>query len=255
MGLKRFLIVALAALTLSPFTAAQEDCDTALEREWFANSGGRDGFYDPVAVQPSPEEKASLRATIDQCKANGTHFKVRAGPAEEDATATISLMLLAVALDEPEILDQLVSEGHAADGLPNYFGSSTLSFAVWRQVPKSIWWALHQGVDPNLADVDGMTALMYATQRPQDQVASIYLLIGAGADVNAENDKGVSPLAISIRSGRFDSAAMLYEAGANAERAKDFLLNLANKTSVESARDEILENVARFVAEVEKPGR
>ena len=37
MGLKRFLIVALAALTLSPFTAAQEDCDTALEREWREN--------------------------------------------------------------------------------------------------------------------------------------------------------------------------------------------------------------------------
>jgi len=230
--------------------AERDNCDLALEREWRTNSGARESVLDLVARQPSADEKKELRETIGRCKADHTHFQFDDGYSSGELTISISVMLLAAALDEAEILDQLVADGHSADGLPNYFGTSTLSFAVWRQAPNSIAWALDEGIDPNLADIDGITALMYSAQRPQDQVESMKALIGAGANVNSRDENGWTPLAVSIRSRNFDGAAILFEAGADADIATDFLMETAKTTPAESARTEIRELVARFNAEI-----
>src|SRR5438128_7579782 len=58
---------------------------------------------------------------------------------------------------------------------------------------------LKQGRRPDTASEDGTTALHWATYR--EDVALVELLISAGADVNAANRYGATPLALACRNG------------------------------------------------------
>ena len=62
---------------------------------------------------------------------------------------------------------------------------------------------LARKVDVNTTEADGTTALHWASHR--DDLESARLLIRAGANVNAANDLGATPLWIACESG---SAAM-----------------------------------------------
>ena len=58
---------------------------------------------------------------------------------------------------------------------------------------------LQQQVDVNTPQPDGATALAWAAYRNDLETAD--LLIHAGADVNAANDKGMKPLALACSKG------------------------------------------------------
>ena len=75
---------------------------------------------------------------------------------------------------------------------------------------------LTERVDPNVRQPDGATALHWAAH--WDDVATVELLIHAGAEVNAANDYGVPPLAVACQNGSTVSAKVveiLLKAGAN----------------------------------------
>ena len=69
------------------------------------------------------------------------------------------------------------------------------------------------GAEVNAAQVDGMTALHWATYR--DDAESAALLIRAGADVNVQNSYGVPPLSIAAANGNASIVALLLDAGAD----------------------------------------
>ena len=98
-----------------------------LQHEW-NKASNRHGVLSHDVRRPTLDEKSELRTTIRICKAFGTHFDIGIDFLDKDAIAPMSMILLAVELDDVSLLDQLVSEGHPADGLPNYFGMSTLAF-------------------------------------------------------------------------------------------------------------------------------
>src|SRR5262245_49124969 len=54
---------------------------------------------------------------------------------------------------------------------------------------------LREGADVNGRHPDGATALHWATH--WDDIQTVKLLVGAGADVNAANDFGVTPLSMA----------------------------------------------------------
>ena len=98
---------------------------------------------------------------------------------------------------------------------------------------------LRQRVDVNARDVDGTTALHWASSAAD--VPTITLLAGAGADLNAVNRYGASPLSLAARTGNAAVLRALLDAGATVAAADAALadgqtvLMLAARTgSVES---------------------
>src|SRR3954462_7580409 len=89
----------------------------------------------------------------------------------------------------------LISAG-AASGADS---RAPLADAVERMDGPAIRALLQQRVDVNAAQVDGMTALHWATYH--DDLAVTELLIGAGANVNATNRYGVTPLSLACTNG------------------------------------------------------
>jgi ankyrin repeat protein len=76
---------------------------------------------------------------------------------------------------------------------------------------------LKQGANVNAAEVDGTTALHWASYR--DDVESADLLVRAGAKVNAANDLGATPLWTASLNGSAAMVRRLLEAGANPNAA------------------------------------
>jgi ankyrin repeat protein len=72
---------------------------------------------------------------------------------------------------------------------------------------------LQKKVDVNLAEVDGTTALHWASYRDDGESAD--LLIRAGARVNAANDLGATPLWTACLNGSADMVRRLLQAGAD----------------------------------------
>ena len=220
-------------------------CDTYLASEWGQASSMRISD-DHSPRRPTQEEAEQLRTAIRVCKPFTSRFDLVDILSDDEVYGSIPLITLAVELDDSELLEGLVADGHAIDGLPSWNNIDTLQFATYRQASISFNWLLENGVDPNATDNDGYTAIMYAASQPQDRFASIRSLIDAGVDVNAVESRGWTPLAIALRSGRSDNAALLAAAGADVESAKQFLLGLSETTPSDDARVEILERVKSF---------
>src|SRR5207253_1506577 len=68
----------------------------------------------------------------------------------------------------------------------------------------------------NAADSDGTRALHWAIRADEVQIAS--LLLKAGADPNAENRLGVTPLYLAAQNGSAEIIKSLLAAGANANK-------------------------------------
>ena len=82
--------------------------------------------------------------------------------------------------------------------------------AQWIQVRA----LLQQDVDPNTPQVDGMTALHWATWHDDTETAR--QLVQSGANVAAKNRYGVTPLSLACENGNVRLVARLLEAGADA---------------------------------------
>jgi ankyrin repeat protein len=76
---------------------------------------------------------------------------------------------------------------------------------------------LQQRVDVNAPQIDGMTALHWATY--QDDSETEELLVRAGANVNAANRYGVTPLSLACTNGNGTTVELLLKAGADPNTA------------------------------------
>ena len=73
---------------------------------------------------------------------------------------------------------------------------------------------LAKGADVNAAQVDGMTALHWAVNNDDAEMAG--LLVRSRANVNATNRYGVPPLSIACTNGNATLVRLLLDAGADA---------------------------------------
>lgn len=220
-------------------------CDMYLGMEWGRASSVRISF-ERIPRRPSQDEADLLRTAIRVCKPFTSRFDLVDRLSDDEVYGSISLITLAVELDDPELLAKLVAKGHPIDGLPNWADITTLQFAAYRQALHSFYWLLENGVDPTTQDIDGNNALMYVLPNPQHRLESIRALIEAGVDVRVGGAKGWTPLVLAVQSGRFDSAAVLVEAGADARSAKQFLFEISENTPSEDAAIEIRERANSF---------
>lgn len=88
--------------------------------------------------------------------------------------------------------------------------------AAWYPVvggnPNVVGLLLAHGAEVDASDESGSTPLHYAAAQAGRKVAEV--LIAAGADVNARNKDGTTPLAIALRRGNVETARALIAAGA-----------------------------------------
>src|SRR5687768_3257741 len=92
---------------------------------------------------------------------------------------------------------------------------SALADAAEKRDKPTLRKLLGTGVDVNAAQVDGTTALHWATYH--DDVEAVELLVRAGANVNVVNRYGVPPLAQACTNGNEAIVRLLLEAGADAK--------------------------------------
>ncbi len=209
----------------------EEYCDRVLEHEWGRATSLRVSL-DGVLRRPTTEEARELRTVIGRCKSIRRQFNLTNDLMDDEVWGTATVILLAVELDDVSLLDQLVSEGHSYTGLPNSLGVSTLYFSTYRLAENAFGWALENGIDPNLADTEGISPLMIAAMRPQDHLESIRQLIEAGADIDAVDASGRTALIYAVHSREYENATLLVEAGADLNLAmQSLLIDLKNARS------------------------
>ncbi len=228
------VVLASVIVLLADGRVPKKACDYVLEVEWGRATVLRESD-DHVQRKPTAEEASDLRTTIRICKHFTDEFDLTGNMLGEDEVwGTATLINLAVELDDVSLLDQLVSEGHSVNGLPNSLDISTLYVATYRQMGNAFYWSLENGVDPNLADVDGVTPLMLAAMSPQDQLASISLLLDAGAHIDKLDSDGMSALVYAIRRQQYDNARLLAQSGADISLARQGMVR-----ELENANSEI----------------
>ena len=80
---------------------------------------------------------------------------------------------------------------------------------------------VNAGADVNVKGCDGITPLMYAAERAQDETVGV--LIKAGADVNEEDDVGMNPLLRAVMGQSRRCVERLIEAGAAVNAVTEFI--------------------------------
>lgn len=114
-----------------------------------------------------------------------------------------SPLLGAVRNDQPEVAAWLIRHGAQLENPAGNLGATALVQACSRGLDTMIQVLLDAGANPNAADQDGMTPLHQMVRRLADQDAMIPLaqrLLDAGANLLATNAKGLTPLQLCERS-------------------------------------------------------
>jgi len=130
----------------------------------------------------------------------------------------------------PDITNRLLELGASLEQRDK-LGYTPLISAALLGYPEAVTELLSRGAKIEASNNDGQTALMisvlgYATNQVDANAASdnhwhnhwakvIDVLIGRGADVNATDNRGVSPLFMAIFSQNYDLCLQLISAGAN----------------------------------------
>lgn len=129
-------------------------------------------------------------------------------------TALISVLLLLLACSSPggKERETLVSRG-VEFSQENFFNS------VVRGQTEIVKLFLAAGMSPN-AKQGGITALMEASRRGKTHSEIAAALIQAGAEINAQDPYGVTPLSFAAISGSLETIQRLLKSGANV-KAKD----------------------------------
>ena len=183
-------------------------------------------FYStPMARRLTAEEEADVRAILRRCRSVREEFTVFTPVVGDGPAATASVILLAAELNDAAILDELVSEGHPFDGLPNSEGTTTLHVAAVKGLGNTLSWALQQGVAVDVADASGRTPLMMTTWLTQDAVDGTQRLVSAGAQLDVVDEIGRSALTYALIAESNENAALLISLGADPAIARQGILN------------------------------
>ena len=179
----RLALLLLAAIQIIGCTN-EEACHLALNRFW---------NFEIWPIDPETDEQLTARhdharRLLQECEDRTPWFDYEGSVGAPEGKFSISV--LAIYLDDTELLDSLVSSGHPIDGLPNPYADTSIHMAVTMRSDSVLGWLIERNVDVNLANDDGTSPLVTAAGREGAHTYVIPLLISAGAEVNSSNHFG-----------------------------------------------------------------
>ena len=124
--------------------------------------------------------------------------------------------------------------------------SRPLLQAVARDDIREVKRLLLAGVNPNEANPDGWTALMYAVQRRNHVI--VRLLVRSGADVNAADKTGWTPLMTAAWTGDLEMVRFLVKNGARVKHR-----DARGRTALEIARIHHHPEIVTYLKSVMEP--
>ena len=131
----------------------------------------------------------------------------------------------------------------AVAALPAYAAGSEVADAASKGDRTSVRSLIQRKADVNAPQVDGTTALHWATRADDLDLAD--MLIAAGANVSAANREGVTPLGLAAMNGSAPMLQKLLKAGADPnaplDQFKDTALMMASRTGKTDAMRVLLE--------------
>ncbi|MBD8525813.1 ankyrin repeat domain-containing protein [Pseudomarimonas arenosa] len=177
--------------------------------------------YLPVLLPGDPSARLMAAARLgrvdDALAALDAGADPKLLPAAEDRDQR-SLVMLAAVLPDTRLLRRLIAGG--AELNRRHAGLTPLLVTTrdsLRGRPDAVMTLLANGADPRASDNEGRTALHFAALISEPDVAA--LLIDAGAEVDALNRDGYSPLGVACASGNWRLARFLLERKAKPEPA------------------------------------
>ena len=90
---------------------------------------------------------------------------------------------------------------------------------------------LHNSAEPHVPDDSGKTALHFAVDGCDD-TSTVEMLLSAGANVNALDRDGVSPLFLASERGKTEFVRVLLSHGANPIQSNLYCKNTADRTQL-----------------------
>ncbi|MGA0587156.1 ankyrin repeat domain-containing protein [Dyella sp. KRB-257] len=171
----------------------------------------------------TPEQAAALLAAIREADVERALTLVEAGadpntaPPPDDRDQRPALLLAAL-LPDTRLLRALIARGadlnHSAGGLTALLAATRDSLQGRAEAVMTL---ISNGANPRVTDAEGNTALHGAVLSDEPVVAA--MLLDAGADLNAINRDGLTPLAVACRAANWPLAKFLLERGAKTQLA------------------------------------
>lgn len=171
----------------------------------------------------TPEQAAALLAAIREADVERALALVEAGadpntaPPPDDRDQRPALLLAAL-LPDTRLLRALIARGadvnRSAGGLTALLAATRDSLQGRAEAVMTL---ISNGANPLVADAEGNTALHGAVLSDEPIVAA--MLLDAGADLNAINRAGLTPLASACRAANWPLAKFLLERGAKTQLA------------------------------------
>lgn len=202
----------VAAVVLAPDASSKpSDAEPPAESDWARELAGSEPVEEALyrhARQGQTEAALALLAA-------GADPHALPDPRARDQR---TLPMLAAVLGDLRLLRELIARGvglnTAHAGLTPLLAATRDS---WHGRPEAVMTLLANGADARTTDADGNTALQHAARSTDPAVVA--LLLDAGAQVDALNHEGISPLGIACAAGNWRLAKYLLEHGAKAEPA------------------------------------
>lgn len=115
-------------------------------------------------------------------------------------------------LYQPDIVSLLLDHGAEVAGTSKKTGQNVLTSTVMLGGSQTLRVLLAHGIDPNMQDREGRTALMMAASN--GSAVAVQVLMSAKAAVNLKDSKGKTALAYALENHKEDVANLLRQAGA-----------------------------------------
>ncbi|RYO96622.1 hypothetical protein DL763_003108 [Monosporascus cannonballus] len=177
-----------------------------------------------------------------------TLLKFGADPNIQSALDQTSVHL--AILSCPGIVSSLVDSGASLDVVSKN-GRSALHWACSLGKVDAPLRALLQGLDPNLRDIERKTPLHVMAETKHPDIDAFEWLLKLGADLNSADEKGSTPLHLSLRSNNYNLAQHMLDHGARVDLvSKDGMLPISIAVRQHSCPRNILDRL--FIAEYNK---